>query len=315
MQTSLRVVVGVALYLGLLDTFACSSSDDAGPPPADGGNADSRDGCGAGCTDTGTTLSDAGDAGAGKDADAAPQRGRGSIAIAQSIAPPPDGGEAGADAATVSTTAGATFTVGGVSACTIPVVDGPCEFYSCTIFGAGGAQNVWAGDVTISGTNLPDGGVTLGRTDAGYASALGNVPVFTGAETYAVRATGDTVPAFTVTGVTGVRGAVLTAPAFSSAGVDVPRTAPLGLTWTGGGPGKARFSMVTVGLPVYVAACSFPAAAGSGSVPVATLQRFAAGTALATFDVASSATADAGSFDLTVYVTSSGGDLGFLKLQ
>jgi hypothetical protein len=299
----------VAVGLAALEVFACSDSEDPVTAPADAGNADSHTECGLRCTaDTGLPGEDAAD-----DADSGPAPGKGTITIGQNV-PPPDAGDGG-DAGTISTSASAQFTVGGSSYCTAILTAGPCEVTECNIFGGSSVENVSAGDVTVAGATLPDGGTVLAVVDGGtYASSLGDVPLFTGTETYAVSATGGIAPAFSVTNVPGVKGVTLTAPALSTAGLNVPVNSPLTVTWTGGGQGNAHFEMVKIG-PLKMATCAFPASGGSGEVPVAILQELSAGGAIASFHVENSVKADAGSFDLTIRVSAGRGDYGFLTLE
>src|SRR5262245_48176540 len=128
------LAISVALAIPCFEIVACSDDEAPLPARADGGNlADVSVGCGDGCTADARPP----DGGGTPDAsDGGITRPRGTISISQSITRPADAAADAADAETIATGASAQFTTGGGTPCSATVVDGDCEFISCTIFGA-----------------------------------------------------------------------------------------------------------------------------------------------------------------------------------
>jgi hypothetical protein len=125
-----------------------------------------------------------------------------------------------------------------------------------------------AGMITVTGGSQP---VSLVPDATGkYTSANGGIDLFTGGEMITVTAAGATVPAFTATLVAPAP-INLTAPAQPTSGpLLVDRTKDLVFTWMNGGVGTVMVSLAGTGGPASMS-CTFPSAAGTGTIPQAAL--------------------------------------------
>jgi hypothetical protein len=203
----------------------------------------------------------------------------------------PGGGRTGAvDFGRGSTYAAATFitTTSSPYTCTTKILpDANCSWVHCAgnLTGTPTTAADSAGTITISGgaktvTLTPD----AMNAYAPYFDAT--TPAWSAGQMITIAAAGGTVPAFT---------AMLAAPTtitLSSPAVDaaapglvpftIDRSTPLALAWSGGTVGNL---IITINGPEGATSttldnisCTFPAASGSGSVPVEALMRLPAGT-------------------------------------
>ena len=167
------------------------------------------------------------------------------------------------------------------STCTI-TKSGACTLTECPPAGDGGVplqpSRRSAGAITISGGSrtitLTPGTDGVYPTEVDSANAL-----YAGGETLTFTAAGDAVPAFTDTFLAPAV-AQVTSPATpaGNAALPISRDSDFSVSWSGGAAGD-----VTIGIyPQPTGAtitCTFPASAGSGSVPASLLGKLAAGPA------------------------------------
>ena len=110
---------------------------------------------------------------------------------------------------------------------------------------------------------------------SGYADVSGTQDLWAGGEAVRLRAPGAMVPAFDVT-LSAPGSATPVAPAGGA--VNVTRGQPMTLTWSGGAAAGASTTYVAVlQTPSVVLKCSFPAAAGTGTVPGSAIMQLPAG--------------------------------------
>lgn len=176
---------------------------------------------------------------------------------------------------------------------------GACTVSDCTAAADAGTPpdggQVGAGQVTISG--LVDGGVVLSPNAQGSYSAFLQTRLFTPGTQVQVQASGGAVPMFSAQ-VGAPAAPTLTSPVCTLTGCGmISKTAPYTLTWTGG--------TNTVSVQVLSAtgqlSCSFPATAGTGTIPAAALAAFPAGAVVNLFVSAeNSTTVQAGSFPVGI---------------
>jgi hypothetical protein len=162
--------------------------------------------------------------------------------------------------------------------------------------GDGGTRYASAGDVTVGGLAMP---VTLTLMTMGmfvgqYTTFMQYLPLFSGGETFTVRAAGAEVPAFSVT---------VTAPSqpqLASLPQAAVRTRDLSLSWSGGGAGELR-----VALTAQTAAleCSFAAGGGAGKVPAGALALLPVGPVTLTFSAVSETPAAVAGWDVRAAAT------------
>jgi hypothetical protein len=234
---------------------------------------------------------------------------------------PPDSGNPGTDGGgsvgvgdvffyqysfTVSTTtvsgysASASFLNGLSSSCTLSTA-GSCQVYSCASNSA--LTPVNAGVIQITGggqtvTLTPDGGTYPSMTS--MSSEL-----FTPGTYVMLSAAGGTVPAFNST-LPEPGELTLTSPALVlGMTVNLPRTAPLDVTWSGNSAGNATVSLAqNNGSTTTSAVCTWAASLGSGQIPAAALGAFNAGQGSLSASVTSSAPINAGGYLLTTTLES-----------
>lgn len=254
--------------------FACGDSDDDASTMGSGGS--SADGGGGNATGGGTG------------------RGRGTVTLSN-----------GSNQHSYSAVFSATQD--GAPPCT-STPEGACNILVCGTDGSGGAGGMpepptppHAGDVTIS-----VGGTTLTLTpdaDGAYTAGVGTGSLLMGGETITVAAAGDTVPAFTGD-VTAPSVVTVTEPDFDMMGaVTIDRAADLNVVWTDGATGDV-FVVVSATGPMYTqVGCTFPASAGAGTVPAATLSALPSSpNGIFAVSANGSAEVTAGDFDVSLQV-------------
>lgn len=256
----------------------------------DAGSGGGLSGAGGGAASAGGTASAGGAASAGGTASAGPTR-IGSVTLSQSSLE----------------VAGQTVRSGMVLAnffeipsqftgCTTSTI-GACRLSNCAAAADAGTPPdggmVSAGDLTITG--LADGGVTLMPGGMGYQKVISG-PIFVAGGPIGVSADGATVPAFTAQ-VNAPTGATLTAPVCTQSTCPaISKATGLTVSWTGG--------VGTVSIEVIAGAdeisCEYPAAAGTATIPAATLAQLPTGTASLFFNTLNATTVQAGFFPVKV---------------
>lgn len=163
-------------------------------------------------------------------------------------------------------------TSGGCKACVIPVATGDAGAVPIT------RNGLDAGAIKVTGAGASKATLTYGpitqTTFSDYAMVNGQTPFFTGGDSVSVTgAGGPDLPAFPAETVVAPSAIVLTAPVCTLAGcADVDRTKDMAVSWTGGGAGKVTVTLETLAPDsVTILTCDFDAAAGKGTVPLATL--------------------------------------------
>jgi len=209
------------------------------------------------------------------------------------------------------------------STCTV-THSGTCTLTRCPPAGDAGTAPVTqapdAGTLTIKGgartvTLSPDANGAYGN-DVDNMNAL-----YAGGETLTISASGGSAPAFSGTLTAPAKAQVLS-PTMPAAGASLPiaRASGFPLSWSGGSNGEVTVGVYAQGGGAWVT-CSFPASAGSGSVPSSLLSQLPAGAGTFNATLRASRTLDAQgwSVDLWAYQTISGsagsGFAGLAALQ
>jgi hypothetical protein len=184
--------------------------------------------------------------------------------------------------------------------------DGPCTI---TTAGDAGAP-VDAGPLTLlsAGTLSVEGGLVpvsvMPNAQNQYVHTMNSTVLWNGGEMLGVKATGAAMgaPAFDLA-VPAPGKATITAPAIAGLGQPtmVPRSANLSLAWTGGTGTLRAFFFVTGGS--VFASCTFPASAGSGTVPASALGKLPAGGGTLYFDTSTTAQKVVGEWGLYAYAS------------
>ncbi len=152
--------------------------------------------------------------------------------------------------------------------------------------GAPAVTELNAGTITITGASLDAGpttiafGVIPGASPPtnGYVPSSSQGLFFAGGDTLqATSAGGPDLPAFNVS-VVAPSAVTLSAPVCGNATcADVDRTKDLVVTWTGGGAGKLQAIYETLSdQHAVIVTCTFSAASGTGTVPLAVLAKLEA---------------------------------------
>jgi hypothetical protein len=135
-----------------------------------------------------------------------------------------------------------------------------------------------AGTITVTGAGaskavLTFGAISAQTTQQGYAGVSSQAQFFSGGDTITVVGGGGAdLPAFAAQTVIAPNDIVLIAPVCAGLECDVDRTQNLSVAWTGGGAGKVRAAFETVGSTSSgTVFCTFDAAIGMGTVPIAAL--------------------------------------------
>ena len=149
---------------------------------------------------------------------------------------------------------------------------GACEIDDCT---STTPTLVSAGTVAISGTQ-PAISMPI-QPDKTYHQVTSTTPFFAGGESLMFSAAGADVPAFSKT-LTAPGKATITAPAKPGTVLGVNRGQDFVVTWTGGGAGEVQVALLPGGSNTVSVYCRFPAAAGTGTIPSATLAHLAGGS-------------------------------------
>ncbi|MBS1152445.1 MAG: hypothetical protein H6Q89_4143 [Myxococcaceae bacterium] len=129
-----------------------------------------------------------------------------------------------------------------------------------------------AGVITLTGTKqsirlvIPDGGNT-------YPPVAASTQWWDGGENLFASAAGGTVPAFSNRSITAPSMLNITSPGCPLTGCGTfNRNTPLTFTWAGGSAGTVVVQLTTrKGAAFSSVTCSFPATAGAGTIPAATL--------------------------------------------
>lgn len=200
--------------------------------------------------------------------------------------------------------------------CTISQMAG-CIITQCQ-GGDGGVDGgpTWfgAGDVTIAGGELPDGGVTLQQAQDGYLYDPASL-FFGDGDSLTVAASGGAVPAFGPVTLVAPGAITLTAPVPNGQGTFVVPTAQdLSVTWTGGEPGaQVSFEVLaSAGNTLAVANCTWDASNAMATIPSAALAPFAGMSGGVFYGQQRATSFSAGSFPVQFVVQQSAfGDIEF----
>ena len=225
--------------------------------------------------------------------------------------------------ASASTTAGAAFTVGNLTAspgCTLTNV-GHCIASACTIQaptdgGTAPYTTVSGGTVTITGGPSP---ITLTESTmyAGYYPPfMATQAWFTGGESFTASSTGSVAPAFTLAFTT-PHAPTMTPPPNNMFALS--RTSDFTVTWSGSGAGifvvnlQSNVQSTAPGTPFGNVNCTFPIGDGSGVVPAAAVAVIPVGTAMVSFGARTTTTTFVGEWLVTAtagtYAKTSAGDV------
>ena len=190
-----------------------------------------------------------------------------------------------------------------LGACTTSV----CPSGVSTGGGAGGMPQPDAGSISVAGGSRA---VSLSpKADGTYAQTDSTYALWNGGETLTVSGAGGLVPMFSATVTAPALNAQLTAPTAPTPGaaLNIARGTDLTLRWTGAGnttldltlgnnPGAGSYSSVT---------CSFPASAGSATVPAAALATVPAGPGLFVLFITNTTPFAAGGYDIKLKASAS----------
>ena len=176
--------------------------------------------------------------------------------------------------------------------CMPPESFGACQLVRCTSFpvdcvvpGCNQPQLADAGPITIKGRQ--DAFTLQVRSDGQYMWADKSTAAFAEGETVTVAAAGNVVPPFSTTLVTPARVTITSPVATVSGGtvnVTADRTRDLTLQWTGGAAGEVGVSLEALAHAVsgvrpqgetrLEMTCTYPASAGTGTIPSTALAAF-----------------------------------------
>jgi hypothetical protein len=164
--------------------------------------------------------------------------------------------------------------------------DGACAIEDCPASDAGlplPTSTASAGTLQITGGTMP---VSLVPSGTSYPPVQGTSRLWNGGESIHVTAAGAEVPAFDI-GLTAPSYVTVTAPAWPALGsnLTIDRTQPLTLSWSGGQDGTVEVQLRVSGARQVGVVCMFPAASGSGSIPVTALAKFPVATTGASLSV------------------------------
>jgi hypothetical protein len=198
------------------------------------------------------------------------------------------------------------------SACS-GTASGPCTLSSCKP-GSGKLTNDNAGTVTVTGGKLPGPeSVKLG-SDGNYTNYTATKQIFATGDTFTVSGSGAAFPSFSGESAPAPGVLKLTGPA-STAGTAGPiygfdPTKALTWTWTGGSAGdSAVFNTANLDTGVEIA-CTFDAAAGTGTIPADVVGKLPHGTSTVPgnmfFFAQSSKLVAVGSENVSINVTAAG---------
>ncbi len=282
----LALLAATSAVVGLT-LAACGGDDTSAPTGSDGGG------------EAAATDAAKGDAAGDAGTDAAPSGPTGSIAIFSS-------------AFKQNATVNVSFTPNAQNdpLCTV-TVSGACRVLECPVVDGGIQQTpptrAGAGTVAFDGGTMSFAAVPT--VDGLYASPqitfTGATAPFAGGETATLTASGGDVPAFSQT-LTYPILFLLQQPAIPDGGnekVLVPRNADFTFTWS---RGTANADLVVQGSSTTATmfaglSCTFPSAAGTGTVPQALLSKLSAATDLRLFS-AGKAVTQAGDYTVTSYL-------------
>lgn len=184
--------------------------------------------------------------------------------------------------------------------------DGPCTI--TTAGDAGAAADAGTLALLPAGTLSVEGGLVAVSVTPNaqnqYSKSMNGATLWNGGETLTAKATGDAMgaPAFDLA-IMAPGKATITAPMLAGLGqpTTIPRSANLSVAWTGGTGTLRAFFFVTGG-STWIS-CSFPASAGSGTVPATALAKLPAGGGTLYFDTSSSAQKVVGEWGLYAYAS------------
>jgi hypothetical protein len=299
-----RSFVGYSALIVALSSLvvACgSSSDSGGAADTTGGGAGTGTGA-TGGSSAGTSSTGGGTATGGASAtggtNAAGGNGTGGTSAGGSSAggsggaPPTKGGTVNLGATllapgmysnSVTGTFFATLSAGATSPCTTEVM-GACTVSQCDFSGGTGGAPATpaleaAGTLTVTGAAVPisiTGPGMAGNYMLTTPNLPANMPLFAGTEMLTISASGAAAPAFS---------GQLAAPAAikisqpKNGAFSISTSQDFALAWTGGTAGKAFFSISATKVSGAMIsntaniACNFAASSGTGTVPVAALQK------------------------------------------
>ena len=177
----------------------------------------------------------------------------------------------------VSTTGGsvsATFSLQSSTPLCTDMTIGPCYLYMCpttvppVMYASGGVVTVTG--LTQAVSLAPDGSKM-------YAPFTTQQSLMTGGENLTIRGAGADAPAFMLTVKAPNRVSITTPAKPAASGITIDRSVDFPVAWTGGGTGEV--GIVIGSNQGYSMQCTYPAAAGTGTIPKAALAMMTAGAA------------------------------------
>ena len=223
----------------------------------------------------------------------------------------------------ISSTATASFgkagsaTTSGAPKCT-QSKEGACTVSECdlstvgdagTETDAGSEKAPNAGEITLSGGDIPAPGVKLAvKANGSYEFYSSQTKLFSSGQTITAKAAGADVPAFEK--AVAVPAAIkLTAPACTAGNCgEIDSSKDFEVTWTDGGAGTVGLSASSseAGKKLVSITCSFASSAGKGTVPAAALGKLTKGAGSVTINAGTTDLVAAGDYDVTVIVGAMG---------
>jgi len=208
-------------------------------------------------------------------------------------------------------------TGGGESSCK-QTKEGACTITECDLSAvadsgapvdAGSEKDPNAGEITLSGGDIPAEGIKLAvEADGSYKFYSGSTKLFSSGQTITTKAAGADVPAFEK-GVAAPAAIKITSPACATAQCgDLDSTKDFDIVWTDGGAGKVTATATTLdtGKKSVTLSCVFDSSANKGTVPAAALGKLIKGAGNIVIGASSNEIVAAGNYDVSITVATGG---------